>query len=93
MQDAYEAEDEIDDAADDAAEAQHRRSRAAAVASGSQLPDHSAYFHERLYWSTNTRATWHNVLMQLLLCANSRPQALLLHTAPTNDFNWLTCCI
>ena len=64
MQDAYEAEDEIDDAADDAAEAQQRRSRAAAIASGSQLPDNSAYFHERLYWGRNTRATWHSVLMQ-----------------------------
>ena len=54
MQDAYEAEDEIDDAADNAAEAQQKRSRAAAIASGGSLPDTSAYFHERLYWGTCT---------------------------------------
>ena len=50
MQDAYEAEDEVDDAADNAAEAQKKRTRAAPLASGARLPDTSAYFHERLFW-------------------------------------------
>ena len=50
LQETYEAEDEMDDAASDAQEAQQKRSRAAAIASGTPLPDTSAYFHERLYW-------------------------------------------
>ena len=50
LQETYEAEDEMDDAASDAREAQQKRSRAAAIASGAPLPDTSAYFHERLYW-------------------------------------------
>lgn len=54
MQDAYEAEDEVDDAADNAAQAQQKRSRAAAIASGGPLPDTSAFFYERLYWGTCT---------------------------------------
>ena len=50
LQETYEAEDEMDDAASDAREAQQKRSRAAAIASGAPLPDTSEYFHERLYW-------------------------------------------
>ena len=56
LQETYEAEDEMDDAASDAREAQQKRSRAAAIASGAPLPDTSAYFHERLYWGEHASA-------------------------------------
>ena len=56
LQETYEAEDEMDDAASDAREAQQKRSRAAAIASGATLPDTSAYFHERLYWGEHASA-------------------------------------
>ena len=56
LQETYEAEDEMDDAASDARDAQQKRSRAAAIASGAPLPDTSAYFHERLYWGEDASA-------------------------------------
>lgn len=49
MRETYEAEDELDDAADDAHEAQERRSRNALRATpGSD--SQGMYFHERVYW-------------------------------------------
>lgn len=49
MRETYEAEDELDDAVDDAHEAQERRSRQLSTASSSALGQ-GMYFYERVYW-------------------------------------------
>jgi hypothetical protein len=51
MRETYEAEDELDDAAEDAREAQERRTRqAAARAAAAGGNGQGMYFHQRVYW-------------------------------------------
>ena len=73
LQETYEAEDEMDDAASDAREAQQKRSRAAAIASGAPLPDTSAYFHERLYWGEHASLPLHRANGNLVSSTDSPP--------------------
>ena len=56
MKDAYEAEDEVDDAAEDASEAQRGRARSAALATKGPLPDDQGmFFPARAYWGARPR--------------------------------------